>query len=119
MLSVYPARGCPYTCNFCSVIKIAGRQIRSTADTFNRYPEIRQFLEAMIEEKLRLRFFAQGDTQIARQEDSSSFARAGCFQMFVGVESFHHKALLSAGSTASPSYSSNIIGFSLRTPRTA
>src|SRR5262249_60678187 len=28
MLGVYPARGCPYTCNFCSVIKIAGRQVR-------------------------------------------------------------------------------------------
>ena len=29
MLGIYPARGCPYTCNFCSVIKIAGRQVRS------------------------------------------------------------------------------------------
>src|SRR5688572_15824187 len=29
MVGVYPARGCPFTCNFCSVIKIAGRQIRS------------------------------------------------------------------------------------------
>src|SRR5262245_4767161 len=29
MMGVYPARGCPFTCNFCSVIKIAGRQIRS------------------------------------------------------------------------------------------
>jgi hypothetical protein len=29
MIGVYPARGCPFTCNFCSVIKIAGRQIRS------------------------------------------------------------------------------------------
>ena len=29
MVGVYPARGCVYTCNFCSVIMIAGRQIRS------------------------------------------------------------------------------------------
>src|SRR5207244_4453551 len=29
LLGIYPARGCPFTCNFCSVIKIAGRQIRS------------------------------------------------------------------------------------------
>jgi ComEC/Rec2-related protein len=28
MLGLYPARGCPFTCNFCSVIKIAGREIR-------------------------------------------------------------------------------------------
>src|SRR3989441_5223590 len=31
MLGIYPARGCPFICNFCSVIKIAGRQIRSQA----------------------------------------------------------------------------------------
>ena len=29
MLGLYPARGCPFLCNFCSVIKIAGRRIRS------------------------------------------------------------------------------------------
>ena len=28
MLGLYPARGCPFRCNFCSVIKIAGRRIR-------------------------------------------------------------------------------------------
>src|SRR4029077_7080573 len=28
MLGVYPARGCPFLCNFCSVTKIAGRRIR-------------------------------------------------------------------------------------------
>src|SRR4029453_707586 len=29
MLGIYPARGCPYSCNFCSVIKIAGHRVRS------------------------------------------------------------------------------------------
>src|SRR5262245_44347453 len=29
MVGIYPARGCPTLCNFCSVIKIAGREIRS------------------------------------------------------------------------------------------
>ena len=29
MLGVYPARGCPYRCNFCSIIKIAGHEVRS------------------------------------------------------------------------------------------
>jgi hypothetical protein len=120
MLGIYPARGCPYTCNFCSVIKIAGRQVRSqpvattiaslkaakaagvriimfTADNFNKYPEVRQLLEAMIQERIRLPFFAQCDTQIARQEDLVELlARAGCFQMFVGVESFHRDALRGA-----------------------
>jgi radical SAM superfamily enzyme YgiQ (UPF0313 family) len=120
MLGIYPARGCPYTCNFCSVIKIAGRQMRSqpvattitslkaakaagvrlimfTADNFNKYPEVRQLLEAMIDERIRLPFFAQCDTQIARQEDLVELlARAGCFQMFVGVESFQREALRGA-----------------------
>ena len=70
MLGIYPARGCPFTCNFCSVIKIAGRQIRSqpiettieslraakaagvqmvmfTSDNFNKYPEARELLERL------------------------------------------------------------------------
>ncbi|MES1245341.1 MAG: radical SAM protein [Acidobacteriota bacterium] len=120
MLGVYPARGCPYTCNFCSVIKIAGRQVRSqpvattiaslkaakaagvriimfTADNFNKYPEVRQLLEAMIDERIRLPLFVQCDTQIARQEDLVELlARAGCFQMFVGVESFRREVLRDA-----------------------
>jgi hypothetical protein len=120
MLGIYPARGCPYTCNFCSVIKIAGRQVRSqpvattiaslkaaasagvrlimfTADNFNKYPEVKQLLQAMIEERIRLPFFVQCDTQIERQgELVELLARAGCFQMFVGVESFQREALRGA-----------------------
>jgi radical SAM superfamily enzyme YgiQ (UPF0313 family) len=120
MLGVYPARGCPYTCNFCSVIKIAGRQVRSqpvsttiaslkaakaagvrmilfTSDNLNKYAEVRQLLEAMIDEMIDLPFFCQCDTQIAKQEDLVELlARAGCFQMFVGVESFQRSTLLAA-----------------------
>ncbi len=120
MLGVYPARGCPYTCTFCSVIKIAGRQVRSqpvsttiaslkaakaagvrmimfTSDNFNKYSEVRQLLEAMIDERIELPFFAQCDTQIARQEELVDLmARAGCFQMFVGTESFQRATLLAA-----------------------
>ena len=120
MLGIYPARGCPYTCNFCSVIKIAGRQVRSqpvsttiaslkaakaagvkfilfTADNLNKYSDVRQLCEAMIEEKIELPFFCQCDTQIARQEDLVELlGRAGCFQMFVGVESFSREVLRAA-----------------------
>ena len=120
LLGVYPARGCPYTCNFCSVIKIAGRQVRSqplettlaslraaakggvryvmfTSDNFNKIPEARLLLEAMIEERIRLPFFVQCDTQVERQEELIELlARAGCFQMFVGAESFNREVLKAA-----------------------
>ena len=120
MLGLYPARGCPFTCNFCSVIKIAGRQIRSqsidttlaslraakaagvgfvmfTSDNFNKYPDAKELLEAMPKERLGLKLFVQCDTQIARQGDMVALlAKAGCFQMFVGVESFSRATLLAA-----------------------
>jgi hypothetical protein len=120
MLGVYPARGCPFLCNFCSVTKIAGRRIRSqsiattmaslraakaagvraimfTSDNFNKYPEAEELLSAMVQEQLGLRFFVQCDTQIARQEQLVELlARAGCYQMFVGVESFNRQTLLAA-----------------------
>jgi Radical SAM superfamily len=120
MLGIYPARGCPFTCNFCSLIKIAGRQIRSqpiettmqslrnakragvrlvmfTSDNFNKYAEAKDLLEEMIAENIRIPFFVQCDTQIARQEEFVSLlARAGCFEMFVGVESFSRQTLLAA-----------------------
>ncbi len=120
MLGIYPARGCPFTCNFCSVIKIAGRRIRSqsvdttmatlrrareggvrmvmfTSDNFNKYPEATELLGAMIAGNIRIPFFVQCDTQIARQESLIELlSRAGCFEMFVGVESFSRSTLLAA-----------------------
>jgi radical SAM superfamily enzyme YgiQ (UPF0313 family) len=120
MLGIYPARGCPFTCNFCSVIKIAGRQIRSqsvsttmeslrkakhagvrlvmfTSDNFNKYAEAKELLEQMIAERIEIPFFVQCDTQVAKQEEFISLlGRAACFEMFVGVESFNRKTLLDA-----------------------
>jgi hypothetical protein len=152
MLGIYPARGCPYTCNFCSVIKIAGRQIRSqsiettlgslraakaagvkmimfTSDNFNKYAEGPELLRQMIEEKIELPFFVQCDTQVAKQEKLVALlSKAGCFQMFLGVESFSRSVLLAANKTQNhpalygeivrlcrkyhiTSHFSNIIGF--------
>jgi radical SAM superfamily enzyme YgiQ (UPF0313 family) len=120
MLGIYPARGCPFSCNFCSVIRIAGQKVRTqplattlaslraakavgvklvmfTSDNVNKVPGIGDLLRAMIEEKLELPFFAQCDAQIQREEDLVGLlARAGCFQMFVGVESFSREALREA-----------------------
>lgn len=117
ILGLYPARGCPFNCNFCSVIQIAGRRIRSqpvattlaslraakaagvrfvlfTSDNFNKYPEAVELLQAMIEENIRIPLFVQCDAQVGRQpEFIELLARAGCFQMFVGVESFSRETL--------------------------
>lgn len=120
LLGIYPARGCPYVCNFCSVIKIAGRTVRSqpvattlqslraakaagvklilfTSDNFNKYAQAQELLQGMIDEDLRFPFFAQCDAMIFRQEELVALmARAGCFQMFVGAESFSREALRAA-----------------------
>jgi radical SAM superfamily enzyme YgiQ (UPF0313 family) len=120
MLGIYPARGCPYNCNFCSVVKIAGHRIRSqpvettvqsviaarqagakmmvfTTDNFNKYPDARPLLERLIETKMSMPFFVQCDAQVSRDEEFIDLlARAGCIQMFVGVESFSRKTLHAA-----------------------
>jgi hypothetical protein len=89
MLGLYPVRGCPYRCSYCSVIKISGRQVRSpsiastieslrrakrsgveiimfVSDNFNKFPQVKELLQAIIDEHFGLRFFCQCDTQIAR-----------------------------------------------------
>lgn len=120
MLGIYPARGCPYRCNFCSVIKIAGQKVRSepvattiasmkaakaagvkmvmfTSDNFNKYDDAPALLQTMIDEKIALPFFAQCDTQVVKQEGLVELMhRAGCWQIFVGVESLDRTTLLRA-----------------------
>lgn len=116
-LGIYPVRGCPYRCNYCSVIKISGRQVRSqsidttieslkraeaagveriffVSDNFNKFPEVYDLLEAMIAEKLDLTFFCQCDTQVAKQPELVELlGRAGCFEIFLGVESLNRETL--------------------------
>jgi len=118
MLGVYPARGCPYRCSFCSVIQIAGRRMRAqpvettmatlraakaagvllvmfTTDNFNKYPDAAVLLQAMIDERIELPFFVQCDAQVVRQPDFVALlAQAGCYQMFVGIESLSRHALV-------------------------
>jgi Radical SAM superfamily len=117
MVGIYPARGCPFNCNFCSVVKIAGRKVRSqsveatlrtllaareagvrlvmfTSDNFNKYAEATTLLEAMIDARIGLPFFVQCDAQVGRDEEFIKLmARAGCAQVFVGVESFNRAVL--------------------------
>jgi radical SAM superfamily enzyme YgiQ (UPF0313 family) len=68
------------------------------SDNFNKFPEVRELLQGMIDEQLNLRFFCQCDTQIAKDPELVELlGRAHCFEMFVGVESFNRKTLKAAG----------------------
>lgn len=120
MLGLYPVRGCPYRCNYCSVVKIAGHPVRGTAiattmeslrrardggvryiafvsDNFNKYPQVGELLEAMIDADLGLRFFCQCDTHVVNQPELFELlSRAGCFEIFMGVESFNRATLKAA-----------------------
>ncbi len=117
MFGLYPIRGCPYRCNYCSVVKIAGHQVRGqdidttlksmrrareggvryiafVSDNFNKYPRVRELLEAMIDANLGLRFFCQCDTHVVNQPELFELLRkANCFEMFIGIESFSRKTL--------------------------
>lgn len=121
LLGLYPVRGCPYQCNYCSVIKISGRSVRSpdietsleslrrakrngvqiinfVSDNFNKFPQVRELLQAMIDEGIDLPFYCQCDTQIAKDPELVALlGRAGCYEIFVGVESFNRKTLKEAG----------------------
>ncbi len=116
-LGLYPARGCPYNCKYCSVIKISGRQLRNApidctlenirhakeagiqyimfvSDNFNKYRDAVTLLEQMIRSGLTLPFFCQCDTQVAQQSDFINLlGKAGCYEMFIGVESFNKSTL--------------------------
>ncbi len=120
LMGIYPARGCPYVCNFCSVIKIAGQKVRSqavfvvletirraiqggvrwlffTSDNFNKWGNAKELLRGMIDENLRVPFMVQCDTQITKDPELVELlAQAGCVEIFFGVESFDRATLLAA-----------------------
>lgn len=121
MLGLYPARGCPFSCTFCSAVRIAGHRIRSqpldstmaclrvakeagikqimiTSDNFNKYPDAKELLQAMIDDKFDVPFFIQCDTQIGRQPELVELlGKAGCKEIFLGAECFDRKTLLEFG----------------------
>ncbi len=77
--------------------KAGVKAIFFTSDNFNKYAEAKDLLTAMIEEKINIPFVLQCDTQIGRQPDLVELmGRAGCYQMFVGMESFKRETLLRA-----------------------
>ncbi len=119
-------RGCPFNCSFCSIINVQGRQMRVrspelliqairenyrrykvyyyffTDDNFARNPCWRQILEMLVrlreEERIPIQFMIQVDTQSHKIPDFVNLAaRAGCTQVFIGMESINPENLKAAG----------------------
>jgi radical SAM superfamily enzyme YgiQ (UPF0313 family) len=115
-------RGCPFTCSFCTIINVQGRTMRSrhpvslaaaietgyadlgthhfffTDDNFARNPGWRAIFGELI--RLRehrhvpVRFLMQVDVLSHRIPEFISLAkRAGCFQVFIGMESLNPESL--------------------------
>jgi radical SAM superfamily enzyme YgiQ (UPF0313 family) len=120
------SRGCPYNCSFCSIINVQGRTMRArsadalsrtirenfrrhgvnyyffTDDNFSRNSNWRQIFEMLIhlrdKENIRIQFMMQVDTQSYKIPDFIMLAaRAGCSQVFIGMESINPKNLKAAG----------------------
>lgn len=118
-------RGCPFNCSFCSVINVHGRKARTrspesimaqirngvsrgrncfffTDDNFPRNPRWREIFEALTDlrekEGLDFMFTLQADARSDKDPDFIPMAvRAGCFQVFVGMESINPASLAAVG----------------------
>jgi radical SAM superfamily enzyme YgiQ (UPF0313 family) len=122
------SRGCPFNCSFCTIINVQGREMRVrspqmlvetlrenyrihrinfyffTDDNFARnssWPEMFDMLVKLREEEnIPIQFMIQVDTQSHKIPDFiSRAARAGCTQVFIGMESINPKNLKAAGKT--------------------
>jgi radical SAM superfamily enzyme YgiQ (UPF0313 family) len=120
------SRGCPFNCSFCSIINVQGREMRVrspellmqtlrdnyqrhrihfyffTDDNFARnncWRDIFTMLERLREEEsIPIQFMIQVDTQSNKiPEFVSLAARAGCTQVFIGMESINPDNLKAAG----------------------
>ena len=120
------SRGCPFNCSFCSIINVQGRKMRVrspelliqnirenyrrhkvfyyffTDDNFARNPCWREIFQMLIklreQEGIPIEFMMQVDTQAHKTPDFVDLAgRAGCTQVFIGMESINPENLKAAG----------------------
>ncbi|HEU4342489.1 MAG TPA: radical SAM protein [Candidatus Binatia bacterium] len=118
------SRGCPFACSFCTIINVQGRKMRErspesltalirknylehgvsfyffTDDNFARKKLWRETFEALIglrEEGIQVSFMMQVDLARKPKDFVKLAARAGCTQVFIGMESVNPENLKAEG----------------------
>ena len=117
------SRGCPFACSFCTIINVQGRKMRErdpeavadlvrknyfergirfyffTDDNFARKKLWRETFEALIrlqEEGLKFSYMIQVDLARKPKDFVRLAAKAGCTQVFIGMESVNPENLKAA-----------------------
>ncbi len=125
MGTIDAGRGCPFSCSFCTIINVQGRKMRNrlaekikqrirdnvamkidyyffTDDNFSRNPNWEEIFDALIElreeEGIVLQFMIQVDVLAYKLPHFMEKAqRAGCTQVFIGMETINPANLPAAG----------------------
>ena len=121
LTNTYPiatSRGCPFNCNFCSVVHMFGRKCRfrsveGTVGHIKRATSItkatkffvddnfaadkartKEILRGMIAERIKTKWSAQVRTDVARDDELLKLmADSGCVNTFIGFESINPETL--------------------------
>ena len=117
------SRGCPFSCSFCTIINVQGRKMRErspasiaammrrnlanglsfyffTDDNFARKKLWRETFEEIIklrDEGLEITFMMQVDLARKPKDFVTLAAKAGCTQVFIGMESVNPQNLAAEG----------------------